>query len=234
MDLSPDDIVSYRFKQSLRGYAVDEVDALLDRLADQVENQLAELEQLRDRVAVAEEIADRTRRNEATIQRTLVTAQEAAERSTADAATQAERTLAEANEDADRIRREAEEDAAQRRDGADDEAARIVGEAQQLARREAEAARARVDEAARRHADVIARIAEHRDALRQHLATLEELTESSPPEPRPDLVAGELPTEGTGGGADDPGGPLRVRVSDHRRGPSPASPPLGSRPRDGG
>ncbi len=233
MDLSPDDIVSYRFKQSRRGYAVDEVDALLDRLADQVENQLAEIEQLRDRVAVAEEIAERTRQNEAIIQRTLVTAQEAAERSTAEADAQAERTLAEASADADRIRRGAEEEAIERREAAVEEAARIVGEAQQLARREADAARARVEDAVRRHAEVIASIGEHRDALRQHLTTLEELTESSPPEPRPELVAGELPSA-EAGGAGDGGGPLRVRVHEDRRGQPPGSPPLGSRARDGG
>ncbi|MEX1178598.1 MAG: DivIVA domain-containing protein [Nitriliruptor sp.] len=240
MDLSPDDIVSYRFKQTLRGYAIDEVDTLLDRLADQVEAHLAELEQLRDRLSVAEETVAQVRRDEAAIQRALVTAQRSAERSVADATAQADVTLATATADADRIRDEARE-----------EAAAILEEAQQLARREVDAARSRTEEAAHRHAEVLERIAEHRDALRGHVAALDELTRTDPPElpadPVTELVAGELepepaPTDDAATGDDigspDPAppdpAPLRVRVHESGSDPSTSAASLGSETRDGG
>jgi DivIVA domain-containing protein len=223
-DLHPDDIVGYRFKQSLRGYAVDEVDQLLDRLADQIERMAAELEELRGRVHVAETQAAVTRETEATLQRTLVVAQQAAERNLADAAAQAEATLANATAEAERIRREVEEDAgrsraeveeqtARLRADAEADAARTLERAQEFARREVQAARSRVEEAAGRHAEVIGRVSEHREALRRELANLEELALVVAPTPRAELVAGELPPEplehdagAAGEGVPQPGG----------------------------
>jgi cell division initiation protein len=214
-DLQPDDIVGYRFKQSLRGYAVDEVDQLLDRLADQLERMAAELDDLRGRVQVAETQAAVTRETEATLQRTLVVAQQAAERNLADAAAQAEATLADATAEAERLRREVEEEAGRSRTeaeaevtrlraDAEEEAARTLERAQALARREVQAARARVEEAASRHAEVVRRVGEHRDALRRELADLEELVLAVPPSPRTELVVGELPPEVTASPVDDP------------------------------
>ena len=214
MELSPDDIVGYRFKQSLRGYSIEEVDELLDRLADQVERMAAELAVARQKAQEAEAQTAAIRETEATLQRTLVVAQQAAERNLADAAAQAEATLATASADAERLRREAEEDIARRRSEAEAGAARLLEQAQQLARREVEAARSRVEQAAARHAEVLAGVASHRDALRGHLAALEELALDPPPAPRADLVAGELPTDPdapggapTGDLGDDPGDP---------------------------
>lgn len=205
-DLRPDDIVGYRFKQALRGYAVDEVDRLLDRLADQIERMAAEIADLRGRVEVAETQAAVTRETEATLQRTLVVAQQAAERNLADAAAQAEATLANATAEAERLRREVDEEAARSRAEAEElatglradaeaDAERTLQRAQELARREVQAARARVEEAAGRHAEVIGRVTEHRDALRRELANLEDLALAVGPEPRAELVAGELPPE---------------------------------------
>jgi DivIVA domain-containing protein len=216
-DLQPDDIVGYRFKQSLRGYAVDEVDQLLDRIADQLERMAAEMDDLRGRVHVAETQAAVTRETEATLQRTLVVAQQAAERNLADAAAQAEATLANATAEVERLRREVEEEvgrsrteaeaevarlradaaeeAARLRTEAEEEAAGTLERAQALARREVQAARGRVEEAASRHAEVVRRVGEHRDALRHELANLEELVLAVPPSPRMELVVGELPPE---------------------------------------
>ena len=164
MSLSPDDIVGYRFKQSLRGYAIDEVDDLLDRLADQVERTDAELVDLRGRVAAAEERAAASRRTEESLQRALVTAQETAER-----------VIAEAEADAQQ-RREASEEAAQHaRLDAEQRAREILSEAQSGAAREVAAARARVEDAADRQREVLADIARQRDALRGHLLELDRL-----------------------------------------------------------
>jgi cell division initiation protein len=256
VDLNPDDIVSYRFKQSLRGYAIDEVDDLLDRLADQVERMTAELAEARERAQAAEVQAAAVRETEATLQRTLVVAQQAAERNLADAAAQAESTLATASAEAERVRFEAEQAANEVRAEAAATAARALEDAQQAARREVEAARSRVEQAASRHAEVLSGVAHHRDALRGHLASLEELALEPPPSPRSDLVAGELPERshdaGHGGGdpgwpgpsaaetggedadrAAEPTTPLTIRVHEDRGNPDPHAPPLGSDVRDG-
>src|SRR5690606_11241803 len=89
----------------------EEVDELLDQLADQVERHQEELAHLQRRVEAAEATAASTRETEATLQRTLVVAQQAAERNLADASAQAEATIAAATADAERVRREAEEEA---------------------------------------------------------------------------------------------------------------------------
>jgi DivIVA domain-containing protein len=258
VDLNPDDIVGYRFKQSLRGYAIEEVDDLLDRLADQVEQMATEIADLHGQLRVAQTQVDATRETEATLQRTLVVAQQAAERNLADAAAQAEATLATATADAERLRREAEEEAHRVRSEAEADAAGTLEQAQGLARREAEAARARVERAAARHAEVLAGVAHHRDALRGHLSVLEELALEPPPAPPHDLVAGELP-EGDEPQVDDQDGgapnqdeaahdqpptpdqdlpgqdatmPLTVRVHEDRGDRGPDDAPLGSDERD--
>lgn len=196
MSLSPDDIVGYRFKQALRGYAIDEVDELLDRLADQVERTDAEIEELRARARAAEEQAVSAKRTEEALRRTLVTAQETAERVVSEAESEAETLRAEAGSEAERIRREAEEHARE-----------VVASAETAARHEADAARARVEEAAHRHEQVLVGVADQRDALRRHLAQLDDLVEAGVPATTAaasasGLVAGEL----AGGAAPSDGG----------------------------
>lgn len=206
MSLSPDDIVGYRFKLALRGYATDEVDELLDRLADQVERADAELAQLRGRAAEAEEASAAAARDQETLRRTLVTAQEAAERTIADAEAQVARLRAEAEAEAGRLRAEAADEAAAVREEAARHAREVAETAQRDAQREAAAARARVEQAAVRHRGVLEGVARSRDALRAQLAQLEELVEAGVPEVPPSgvgepLVAGELD-----GGPSEPAG----------------------------
>lgn len=242
MSLSPDDIVGYRFKHALRGYATDEVDELLDQLADQVERTTAEVDELRERVRTAEAQVAAAHEAESTLQRTLVVAQQAAER-----------TVAEAEQTAAEAMRSAEAEAEQVRAEAASQAEATLAEAQTSARREADAARARVEEARTRHLAVLEDVARHRDALRADVGLLDELvavasSEVAAPQATEPLVGGELPDpsamDGAKVGEPPPDGPgaqassqdggadaghamdtLRVRVhGDAAEGP----PPLGS------
>jgi cell division initiation protein len=246
--MSPDEIVNHRFKQALRGYAIDDVDDLLDKLAEQVERTQAELAELRERVRDAEASAAAAEEIGATLQRTLVVAQQAADRTVADAEEAARTTRERATAEAARIRADAEA-----------HAARTFDEVQTAARREVDAARARVDEAASRYRQLLADVAAHRDELHARLRGLDEIvTELPTAEFATELVAGELdpPTDveeevsdvddatsertvGHGWASDDgpdtaaspgDGGPLTVRVHD----PAPGGgAPLGSEPRRG-
>lgn len=188
MSLSPDDIVGYRFKQSLRGYAIDEVDELLDRVADQVERTDAELSELRERVRLAEEQAASAERTEEALKRTLVAAQETAERVVAEAEAEATSRRDDAAGEAERIEAEARNHADQ-----------VTAAAEAAARREATAARDRVREAATRHREVLAGISRQRDALRDHLERLDAFVEAGVPAASQqeagsaELLAGELP-----------------------------------------
>jgi DivIVA domain-containing protein len=53
--LTPDDIVNHEFKQKLHGYAIGEVDDLLDRIADQIERTDRDVDELRTRLEEAVE-----------------------------------------------------------------------------------------------------------------------------------------------------------------------------------
>ena len=105
-DLTPNAIVDYPLRTGVRGYRVDEVDALLDRVADRIEQlqgQLAErdaeLARLRARVEEAGATED-------TLSRTLLTAQRAAEQTVAEAEQEAERLRGEARGQADELLRQ--------------------------------------------------------------------------------------------------------------------------------
>jgi len=100
--LSPEDIVNHEFKQALRGYAVQEVDDLLDRLADQLERAERDIAELRQRVTDADARATEALATESSLKRTLITAQDAAQR-TIDAATS----------DAEKLRSDADREATQ-------------------------------------------------------------------------------------------------------------------------
>lgn len=207
MSLSPEDIVSYRFKQALRGYAIEEVDELLDRLADQIEQLQAENTELRTQLDTAAEQSDRIHETESTIQRALVVAQQAADRNLAEANEQAQSLVAEATERAQAMVAEAEEHAALLRGQADADAANVRTEADAAARasidnanalihRELSAARARLSEANERHHGLLREVIANRDGLRAQLAGLDGLVDQldlSPPAIELSLVAGELP-----------------------------------------
>lgn len=158
MHLTPEDIVNQELKTGLRGYVVADVDALLDRLADQVEHTDAELARLRDEVAALQARLDEAARHEAAVSRTLVTAQEAAER-----------TEREAREDADRLRAQVSEETETARAQARAEAEELVRQAHQEAgrvRREAAQERAALHD---RIAHLLEAETTHRDQLRRHL-----------------------------------------------------------------
>jgi DivIVA domain-containing protein len=136
--MTPEEIVNRDIKQALRGYAMPDVDQLLDELADQIEREQAELAQLRAQLAAAtsrlEETQaklDHAREAESTLSRTLVTAQEAAERS-----------LAAAQREADDLRAAAERDATAQREEAHAAATQQLQEAQASAAAQLEEARA--------------------------------------------------------------------------------------------
>lgn len=161
--LGPDEIINYALRKATRGYAVKDVDDLLDQLAVQTQDLLerlgeleAERDQLRGQLAEASE-------SESMLKRTLVTAQRAAEAS-----------VAEAREEADQLRQRA-------RERAEELLASAVEQAQEL--REAALRRARADEAdlRRYRRDVEEHIeslrtfaADHRARLAHHLELQQE------------------------------------------------------------
>ncbi len=85
MTLKPEDIANYPLKQVLRGYCPQQVDELLDQVAVELERLLAELEDARRRLERAESRADPVAGVGVTVKRTLLAAQEAADRTLADA-----------------------------------------------------------------------------------------------------------------------------------------------------
>ncbi len=192
MAYSPEDIVAYEFRTRTRGYDRAEVDELLDALADQVERDQEDLDDLRTRLRDAERRLADALESEAALKRGLVAAQDAAERALEEAREQAAEAwavaereigqrLAAAEADAQEIRAAADADARAIREAADSEAA---------ARREELAALRAVDEG-------------HRERLREHLheqlRLLDELAD--PPE-----LPSEPPAASEGESApDEPG-----------------------------
>ena len=219
MTLSPEEIVDLDLKLALRGYATDQVDALLDRLADQIEHNEAELALLRSRLGEAEAKAAAAAEAEATVQRTLVAAQTTADRIIAEAEQQAAACRDDAEQAAATLRQDTERDARDRVSQAEQDATRIVAEAEQRQRelqerfdadtrelrssyqaehRQLQAAydaeRARLDD----HLDALQTQAEaqmqalrdHLDAQRRALETLEAQLYSGASEPAAGTVEG--------------------------------------------
>lgn len=107
MGLSPDDIVTYPLKQAVRGYSVAQVDGLLDEVADTVERLEAEAADLRERLRRCEDRLSESSETEATLKRTLVTAQRAAEQSLDEAHARATELVEEAQREASEMVEEA-------------------------------------------------------------------------------------------------------------------------------
>jgi cell division initiation protein len=76
MKITPQDIHAQEFRRSLRGYDMDEVDAFLSQVADELEARAQESLQLKDRVKVLEERITEYRQLDQRLKDTLVTAQE--------------------------------------------------------------------------------------------------------------------------------------------------------------
>lgn len=182
--LGPDEIINYPLGKATRGYAVSEVDDLLDQLAVQTQDLLARVERLElERDQLQAQLAEASEA-ESMLKKTLVTAQRAAEAS-----------VAEAREEADELRQRA-------RDQVEELLASAAEQAHEL--REAALRRARSDEAdiRRYRRDVEEHIealktfaADHRARLAHHLeqqqARLEEMA-LPPAPPEPDMVEDEI------------------------------------------
>jgi DivIVA domain-containing protein len=176
VSLSPDDIVSYEFRQQkVRGYDVAQVDDLLDRLADQVERTDRELDDLRRRLRESEARLASALETETVLKRTLVTAQDAAERA-----------LAEAREQADELRETAERAIDEQLARAREEARTLVTDAQREARSELETARQQRAAIEGRLASLRELEQRHRGSLERHLrAQLDELDQLARDEDAP-------------------------------------------------
>lgn len=226
MTLTPEEIVSYELKQTVRGYSVAQVDELLDRLADQVEAAQLEQARLTDRLHAAEARLEATQETESTLNRTLVTAQQAAERTVQEAREEADALLARAREEADRIEQDARA-----------EAERVLAEAQQGATREAEEARRRRAALQERIDELEQRERRYRQHLRELLETqltdleqLEDVDASGPAAPG-DTAAVAGPEEQNPPGGERHG--LKVRVHDRGADDQDPESPLGSPTRPG-
>lgn len=207
MALTPEEIATYELKQTLRGYSVTQVDELLDQLADQVEAAEQERERLVAELREAEAHAEQSQEAESTLTRTLVTAQQAAERSVEEARREAEAIVERAREEAVEIEAQAREEAERRLAEARDEAAREIEEA----RRHRAALEERLDELVERERAYRARL---RDVLTSELEELDRLAPVGPDE------------EGTSSSEEQEEGSERDA---RRRGHDPGQPsPLGS------
>lgn len=173
MALSPEDIVNHEFKQSLRGYAITEVDDLLDRLADQIERADRDLEDLRQRLRDADARVTEALATESSLKRTLITAQDAAQR-----------TIDDARAHADQVRGDAEREATERLEDARDRAASMLQEAESEAVLVRASHRAEQEEAAARIVELAAIEDRYRSQLRHllesQLAALEAVDADGP------------------------------------------------------
>lgn len=76
MKITPQDIHAQEFRRSLRGYDMDEVDAFLAQVADELETHLRESLHLKDRLKVLDERVAEYQKLDERLKQTLVTAQE--------------------------------------------------------------------------------------------------------------------------------------------------------------
>ena len=178
MTLTPDDIVSHEFKQRMRGYDVESVDGFLDRLADQIEATDREVADLRSRLRDAESRLAEALETESTLKRTLVTAQDAAQRA-----------LDDAREQADELRSAAEREVTDQLERAREQAERLVSEAREEHDRLVAEGREERYRLIAGLEDLRAVEERHRIQLRQHLEdTLTALDRLETVPPRSELV----------------------------------------------
>ncbi|MCI9069922.1 DivIVA domain-containing protein [Clostridium sp.] len=103
MKLSPTDINNKEFKKGIRGYSIDEVDEFLDKIVESYEETFKENEILKENLSRVNEKLDHYEKLEATIQNTLLLAQNAADQAKQSSEKQAELIIGNANETAQRI-----------------------------------------------------------------------------------------------------------------------------------
>lgn len=169
MSLNPSDIESHRFREAFRGYDKDDVDEFLDRVADRINDLIAERSRLEQRVAQVEEDAAESFEAERLLKRTLITAQRTADETVAEAREEAERMRADAERHALQVRDEAEAHAVGVRQQADEYAADVRQDADQRAAEAVADARERaaaaVDDAQQRAATVLSEAQERAAAI---------------------------------------------------------------------
>jgi DivIVA domain len=103
MRLTAMDINNKEFKKSMRGYSVDEVDEFLDKITEDYEELYRENSTLKEKLTGMNDKIDHYSKIEATIQNTLILAQNAAEQAKSSAQKEAEFILKNANETAQKI-----------------------------------------------------------------------------------------------------------------------------------
>lgn len=107
MKVTPQDINNQEFKRSLRGYDMDEVDAFLTQVADELEARIEENQHLKDRVKSLEEQINDYRKNEEALKKLLFTAQQLSEQMKDTSRRESEAAAAQAKAEAQRIVAEA-------------------------------------------------------------------------------------------------------------------------------
>ena len=103
MKLTAMDINNKEFKRGLRGYSVEEVDEFLDQVVENYEELYKENSRLKESLSRVNEKLEHYEKLEATIQNTLLLAQNAADQAKESSEKQAELIIVNANETAQRI-----------------------------------------------------------------------------------------------------------------------------------
>ncbi|CUO58961.1 MULTISPECIES: DivIVA domain-containing protein [Clostridium] len=103
MKLTPMDINNKEFKRGIRGYNPDEVDEFLDEVVENYEELYKENSRLKETVTRLKDKVDHYERLEATIQNTLLLAQNAAEQAKESSQKEADLIVNNANETAQKI-----------------------------------------------------------------------------------------------------------------------------------
>ena len=103
MKLTAMDINNKEFKRGLRGYSVEEVDEFLDQVVENHEELYKENSRLKESLSRVNEKLEHYEKLEATIQNTLLLAQNAADQAKESSEKQAELIIGNANETAQRI-----------------------------------------------------------------------------------------------------------------------------------
>ena len=103
MKLTAMDINNKEFKRGLRGYSVEEVDEFLDQVVENYEELYKENSRLKESLSRVNEKLEHYEKLEATIQNTLLLAQNAADQAKESSEKQAELIIGNANETAQRV-----------------------------------------------------------------------------------------------------------------------------------
>ncbi|SFA88210.1 DivIVA domain-containing protein [Clostridium frigidicarnis] len=103
MKITPMDINNKEFKRIIRGYNPEEVDEFLDKVVEDYESLFKENAALKEKIAAMNERIEYYTKIEATIQNTLVLAQNAAEQAKDSAKKEAEFVIRNANDTAQKI-----------------------------------------------------------------------------------------------------------------------------------